>query len=160
MTRFGASILLAGFCLGGLVSQAAATVLFKGIAVITARTNNAACVLEYDIGETFIAEYRANLASDTGPERAMAVGPNGALLMSSTDANRSLRGAGTVNITGAAYAAPVSFANQASNFTISPTTITSTTISVTMSGTVANLGIPSCTVTFRASLTKMLPNGY
>ena len=144
----------------GLVADASATVLFKGIAVITARTNNAACVQEYDIGESFIAEYRANIGAESGAESAMAVGPNGALLITSSDGDPSLRGSGTANVRGPAYASFVSFTNVASNIAITPASINNTTLNVTMSGTVNNLGLAACNVTFRASLTKMLPGGY
>lgn len=145
----------------GIGSAADAAVLFKGIAVVTARTaSSAACVAEFDIGESFVVEYRANIGTESAPENAMAIGPNGAILITSSDANPSLRGAGQVLVRGVAYAQFVQIPNANSNLAIVPATITSTTLNITVNATVANLGIPGCTVSFRSSMTKMLPGGF
>jgi len=148
------------FTLAGLAifsSEAGATKLFKGIAVITARSNTPACVQEYDIFESYVTEYRANVGSETTPERLVAV-DNGALMLTSNDATPTLRGAGTASISGNAYAQPISFPSVNVNLTISP--VTATTTSVTIAGTVNDLGIAGCNVTFRASLTLLPPGGY
>lgn len=70
----------------GAAGQASAAKLFKGITVVTARTNIAPCVAEYDVFESFIIEYHANTGAETTPERISIMSTNGSLLFTSIDA--------------------------------------------------------------------------
>jgi hypothetical protein len=156
------SFLLKTMMVAGVVSsvgsEASATMLFKGIAVITARTNIASCVQENDALVSFLVEYRANVAPEASPERLSAIGPNGALLLTNNDATPTLRGAGTASISGNAYAVPIVIASVPTNLTI--TAVTSATTAITIAGTVNNLGIPGCNVSFRGALTLLPPGGF
>lgn len=142
----------------GAAGQAHAGKLFKGIAVITARTATGPCVAEYDVSESFIVEYKANVGAETAPERLAIISSNGALLMTNNDATPTLRGAGTVSVSGNAFAQPVTIPSITTNFVISA--VAAATTSVTMTGTANNLGIPGCSVTIRAALTYLPPGGY
>lgn len=132
--------------------------VFKGVAVITARTATGPCAAEYDVSESFIVEYLANVGAEAGTERLAVISTNGALLLSNNDATPTLRGAGTVSVSGNAYAQPVVIPSITTNFTISP--VVAATTSVTLTGTANNLGIPGCTVTIRGALTWLPPGGY
>ena len=70
----------------------------------------------------------------------------------------TLRGAGTVSVSGNAFAQPVTIPSITTNFVISAVAAATTT--VTMTGTANNLGIPGCSVTIRAALTYLPPGGY
>lgn len=142
----------------GAAGQAHAGKLFKGIAVITARTSTGPCVAEYDVSESFIVEYKANVGAETAAERLAIIGPNGALLLTNNDGTPTLRGAGTVSVSGDAYAQPVTIPSITTNFVISA--VAAATTSVIMTGTANNLGIPGCNVTIRAALTYLPPGGY
>jgi hypothetical protein len=142
----------------GVAGQAHATRIFKGVAVITARTNTPACVLQYDVSESFTILYDANLGTEPRPERISIVGPHGSILITSSDATMTLRGAGQVNISGNYVTAPVSVPSTTVNLAISA--VTQATSVVTISGTANNAGVPGCTVTIRAALTYLPPAGY
>lgn len=142
----------------GSAGQAQAGKLFKGVAVITARTATAPCVAEYDISESFIVEYLANVGAEAATERLAVISTNGALLLSNADATPTLRGAGRASVSGNVYAQPVTIPSITTNFTISP--VVAATTSVTLTGVANNLGIPGCNVTIRAALTLLPPGGY
>jgi len=142
----------------GVAGQAHAVRLFKGVAVITARSNTPACVLQYDISESFVILYDANLGAEPYPERLSIVSSNGSLLLTSTDATKTLRGGGTVSIVGNILAKPIAVPTTNAVFGISA--VAQTTSVVTMSGTVHNAGIPGCSVTMRGALTLLPPGGY
>lgn len=142
----------------GSASQAYAARLFKGIAVITARTNIAPCVAEFDVAESFIIEYRANTGAETTPERISIMSTNGSLLLTSIDGTPSLRGAGQVSITGNVLTQPINIPATSAAFTISA--VAATSLYVTMTGVANNVGIPGCTVNMRAALTWLPPGGY
>ena len=153
----GLGLAAIGVSLGGIDGAYAAN-LFKGIVTITARTNTPACVQEFDVNESFIAEYRANVGAEAGNERLAIISTNGSLLLTNTDAAPSLRGVGTVSITGNAYALPVAVPSTGSNFTISAV-VAATTV-VTITGAANNVGIAGCTVAIRGALTLLPPGGY
>lgn len=150
----------AGIALLG-TGQANATRLFKGVAVITARTaTNPACVAEYDIGQSIVVEYLARVGAENVPERFQAIGPNGSLLLISNDATPSLRGAGTASLSGNAYTNLIPPTTVSTSLTATPAAIAANTNAVTITtATVQNLGIPACTVTIRAALTYFPPGG-
>lgn len=158
---FGRGSILASIVLAtavGGVGQAYAGKVFKGVAVITARSATGPCVAEYDISESFIVEYLANVGAEAGTERLALISTNGSLLLSNSDATPTLRGAGTASVSGNVFAQPVSIPSITTNFTISP--VVAATTSVTLSGTANNLGIPGCNVTIRAALTWLPAGGY
>jgi hypothetical protein len=138
----------------------AAKALFKGVAVITARTAITACTREYSIGESFVVLYRANVGAEATPETAMALGSTGGLLLTSDDATPKLTGAGTVRIDGAAYGVPFSTTHAPATLQTTPAAVLASTQFVTMTGTVNNLGIVGCHVTFRAGLALLPPGGF
>lgn len=142
----------------GVAGQAHATRIFKGVAVITARTNTPACVLQYDVSQSFTILYDANLGAETRPERISLVGPHGSILLTSSDATMTLRGAGRVSITGNYVTAPINVPSTTVNLQISA--ITLATAIVTIGGTATNAGIPGCSITIRAALTYLPPAGY
>ena len=147
------SVLAIAGLLAGLDAAAAeAATLWRGIAVITARTQTAACIAEYDVGESNIVEYRPNLGASVS-ETLMAMGEHGAFLISSlgTDADKTLRNGG-VSIAGAAYAEGFQTVVASQPLTIAPASITAATVVISISGTLKNLGITGCNVTFKASL--------
>ena len=142
----------------GAAGQANAGKLFKGVAVITARTATPACALEYDISESFIVEYLANVGAEAGTERLAVISTNGSLLLTNADATPTLRGAGKVSVSGNVYAQPVTIPSINTSFAISA--VVAATTSVTLAGTASNLGIPGCNVTIRGSLTLLPAGGY
>jgi hypothetical protein len=142
----------------GAVGQAHATRIFKGTAVITSRTNTPACILQYDVSESFTILYDANLGAEPRPERIAIVGPHGSILLTSADATMTIRGPGRVAITGNYVTAPISIPSTTVNLAISA--VTQTTSVVTISGTATNAGIPGCTITIRAALVYLPPAGY
>ncbi len=143
--------------LGG-VGQAHAGKVFKGVAVVTARTATAPCVAEYDVSESFIVEFLANVGTEAGTERLALISTNGSLLLSNNDATPTLRGVGSASVSGNVFAQPVTIPSIATNFTITP--VVAATTSITLSGTASNLGIPGCNVTIRAALTWLPAGGY
>lgn len=142
----------------GVAGQAHAVRLFKGVAVITARSNTPACVLQYDVSESFVIIYDANLGAEPYPERFSVMSNNGSLLLTSTDSTKTLRGGGTISIVGNVLARPVVVPTTNAVFGISA--VTQTTSTVTMSATVHNAGIPGCSVTIRGALTLLPPGGF
>lgn len=142
----------------GAAGQAHSAKLFKGIAVIAARSNTPACALEFDVYESFIVEYVANLGGETTPERLSIVSTNGSLLLTNADTTPTLRGGGRVSISGNVFATPVSVPTTTSSFTISA--VAPTTLFVNMTGTAHNVAFPGCSVTFRAAFTALPPGGY
>lgn len=142
----------------GTAGEAYAAKLFKGIAVITARSNTPACVAEYDISESFVVEYLANLPGETTPERLSIMSTNGSLLLTNTDANPSLRGAGTVSVSGNIFARPVTIPSITTNYSI--TAVAASTLTVNLTGVANNLGFPGCSVTVRGALTLLPPGGF
>lgn len=142
----------------GVAGQAHAVRLFKGVAVITARSNTPACVLQYDVSQSFVVIYDANLGTEPFPERFAIMSNNGSLLLTSTDATRTLRGEGTVSIAGHVLAKPVQVPTTNAIFGISA--VTQTTSTVTMSATIHNAGLPGCSVTIRGALTFIPPGGF
>ncbi|MFH1795513.1 MAG: hypothetical protein ABIK36_04415 [Pseudomonadota bacterium] len=140
------------------VGEAHAAKIFKGVAVITARTNIPACVAEYDVGESFVVEYKGNVGAETTPERFSIIGPNGSLLLTNNDATPTLRGAGKASVSGNILAEPVTIASINTQFSISA--VSSATLFVTMTGTAYHLAVPNCHVSIRAALTYLPPNGY
>ena len=146
------SVLIAAGLLASMNAAAEASTLWRGIAVVTARTATAACIAEYDVGESFIVEYRPNLGANVS-ETLVAMGEHGAFLISSlnTDADKTLRSGG-VSIAGAAYAVGYQAVVPSQSLAIAPASITAATPTISISGTVKNLGITGCNVTARASL--------
>lgn len=142
----------------GAVAEANAKMLFKGIAVITARSATPACALEYDISESFVVEYMGNVGAETGPEKLSFMSTNGALMLTSNDGTPTLRGAGQSAVTGHAYTQTVYILKVNTNFNISA--VGASTQFVTMTGSAANFGIPGCTISIRAALTLLPPGGY
>lgn len=142
----------------GVAGQAHATRIFKGVAVITARTNTPACVLQYDVSQSFTILYDANLGTEPRPERISIVGPHGSLLLTSSDATMTLRGPGRVSITGNYVTLPINVPSTTVNLAISA--VSQATSVVTISGTANNAGVPGCSVTLRAALTYLPPAGY
>ncbi|SMH37721.1 hypothetical protein [Mesorhizobium australicum] len=151
-----ASVVLATALTGA--GEAYAAKLFKGIVVITARTNTGLCMAEYDISESFVVEYLANVGAETTPERLSIMSTNGSLLLSNADATPTLRGAGRVSVAGNIFARPVAIPSINTQFSISA--VVANTVTVTMSGTANSLGIPGCNVTIRGALTYLPPGGY
>ncbi|MCB1378198.1 MAG: hypothetical protein KDK89_07520 [Alphaproteobacteria bacterium] len=137
-------------CAGAGMAQAAS--LWRGVAVVTNRTATSACMAEYDIGESYIVEYRPNLGSSVS-ETMVVLGEHGAYLISSlpADADKTLRSGG-VSISGAAYARAFQTNVASQPLNITPATITSSTINIGIGGTLKNAGIAGCNVTFKASL--------
>jgi hypothetical protein len=142
----------------GVAGHANAAKLFKGIAVITGRSDTPECVLEFDIHESFVVEYVANLAGESTPERLSIIGSNGALLLTNADATPTLRGAGRVSISGNIFATPVVVPTTISSFSIPA--VVNTTVYLNLTGTAHNVAFPGCSVTFRAALTALPPGGY
>jgi hypothetical protein len=136
--------------LAGSEAASAAT-LWRGVVVVTSRTATTLCMNEYDVGETFEILYRPNLGA-AFDETIEVMGPNGAMLVTSTDpTDRTLR-TGSVSIIGAAYAIGYSFANASNPINMSPASITASTVTIGMNGTLKNAGLPGCNVGFKASL--------
>jgi hypothetical protein len=142
----------------GVAGQAHAVRLFKGVAIITARTNTPACVLQYDVLESFVVIYDANLGAEPTPERFSIMSNNGSLLLTSTDATKTLRGGGTISIAGNILARPVAVPTTNAVFGISA--VVQNTSTVTMSATIHNAGLPGCSVTIRGALTLMPPGAF
>lgn len=142
----------------GVAGQAHAVRLFKGVAVITARSNTPACVLQYDVSDSFVIIYDANLGAEPFPERLSIMSDNGSLLLTSTDATKTLRGGGTISIAGNVMARPVVVPTTNAVFGFSP--VVQTTQVVTMSGTIHNAGLPGCSVTLRGALTQLPLSGF
>jgi hypothetical protein len=136
-----------------IADGAAAATLWRGIVVITSLgpVTTIPCSQEYSVGESFEILYRPNLGAAVD-ETAQVIGPNGSLLITSTDAgNRTLR-AGNLNVQGAVYASGFSFNNPNNPIAITPAVITAGTIGIGMTGTLRNAGFAGCNLTFRASL--------
>jgi len=142
----------------GAAGQAHATRLFKGVAVVTARSSTPACTSQYDVSESFTILYDANLGAEPRPERIALVGANGSILITSTDATMTLRGGGRVSIAGNVLTVPVSVPSTTVNLAISA--VVQNTSTVTIAGTANNVGSPGCNVTVRAALTLLPPGGF
>lgn len=158
---FGRKIALASIALVtalGATGQAHATRLFKGVVVVTARTNTPACALQYDVSQSFVALYDANIGPETRPERLSIVTNNGSLLLTNADATPTLRDAGRVVITGNFLTIPINVTNSMTNFAISA--VTSTTTVVSIQGAISNAGLPGCSVSIRGALTFLPPGGF
>lgn len=132
--------------------EASAATLWRGTAVVTNRSTNAACVAEYDIGDSFGVEYRPSFGLPID-EVLVAFGQHGAFILASgpSDTDKSLR-TGSVTIQGVAYGIRYAATTPAQTLSISPAAITPSTVTITITGAVRNLGIPNCHVTVRASL--------
>ncbi|WP_020187936.1 hypothetical protein [Methylopila sp. 73B] len=137
-------------------SAAQADVVFKGTAVVTAVTNTAVCLAEYDVGEAFAITYRAKVSGEPAKETLQGIGTDGAYLITATSSGGLLRGGGaTARIDGVAYAQPVTVTSTTLSLTSAPATIAASTNYVTLSGYINNLAIPGCRVTFRMSLARL-----
>lgn len=136
-----------------MADTAMAATLWRGIVVITSlgAVTTIPCAQEYSVGESFEILYRPNLGA-AADETAQVIGPNGSLLIASTDAgNRTLR-TGSLSVVGAVYASGFSFNNPNNPITITPAAIAAGTIGIGMTGTLRNAGFAGCNLTFRASL--------
>jgi hypothetical protein len=131
-------------------NAASSATLWRGVVVVTARAGSADCLAEYGIGESFDVMYRPNLGAPVD-ETLEVLGRDGALRGTSIDANRTLR-AGDLNVTGATRTEGFNFNNVNNPIAITPAAIVATTLTIGMTGTLRNAGIPGCNVTFRASL--------
>jgi hypothetical protein len=142
----------------GAAGHAQATRLFKGVIVVTARTDTVACRLQYDVSQSFVAIYDANIGTEARPERLAVVTNNGSLLLTNSDTTPTLRGTGRVLITGNYLTLPINITNSMTNFAISAVTPTTTVVSI--QGAVSNAGIPGCSVSIRGALTFLPPGGF
>ena len=138
-------------------TASAADLVYRGSAVVTARSAGADCVGEYDLGEAFEVIYRPQIDGAPRQERLQGVGPTGAYLITGTSSGGLLRGAKAqkARIDGVDRALPLTIASTSVQLTASPSTITATTDYVTLTGYVDNLGIEGCRVTFRMSLSRL-----
>jgi hypothetical protein len=133
-----------------VATDALAATLWRGTVVVTARTATAACTAEYSVGEPFMILYRPNLGQAVN-EIAHVMGFNGGLVLTSSDADRTLR-TGSIVVAGANYARFFQTTNANNPISIAPATITASTVVITMVGTLQNAGIMGCSVSFRATL--------
>ncbi|MCO5163573.1 MAG: hypothetical protein M9939_20790 [Mesorhizobium sp.] len=142
--------MLACFALLAMVTAASAATLWRGTVVVLSRTPTASCAAEYSVGESFMILYRPNLGQAVN-EVAHVMGFNGGLVLTSSDADRTLR-TGSIVVAGATYARFFQTTNANNPINISPATIVASTPTISMQGVLKNAGILGCNIGFRASL--------
>ena len=162
MTRYlGLKLVLAVLMSGAAIASAdAATQILKGGGIITAHGPSVACDAAFDVGDAFVIEYRPNFGGTTAETMTIFTAQM-AFLITSTDANKKLLGAGTESVASFAFGKGqplLAGATTAGTYTALPSAnITTATQFVGLIATnVPNFGVAGCTVSFSAGLAKFI----
>ncbi len=158
--HFGPKLALAGLMAGAYAASADATTsIMKGGGIITNRSPaSGACDAAFDIGDAFVIEYRPNFGGTTAETMTIFTAQM-AFLVTSTDANKKLVGAGTESVASFAFGKgqPLqSGTTTAGTYQVLPPgNITTSTKFVGLIATnVPNFGVLGCTVSFSAGLAR------
>jgi hypothetical protein len=162
MTRYlGLKLALAVLMSGAAIASAdAATSILKGGGIITAHGPSVACDAAFDVGDAFVIEYRPNFGGTTAEAMTIFTAQM-AFLITSTDANKKLLGAGSESVASFAFGKGqplLGGVTTAGTYTAlpSPNITPATTFVGLIANNVPNFGVAACTVSFSAGLAKFI----